>query len=49
MTVSLGVASATPALDSNWEDLELLATAKRELLQAKEAGRNRVVSSTTAG
>ena len=49
VTVSLGVASATPALDSNWEELELLATAKRALLQAKEAGRNRVVSSTTAG
>ena len=49
VTVSLGVASATPALDSNWEELELLATAKRALLQAKEAGRNRVASSSTGG
>ncbi len=49
MTVSVGVASATPALDSNWEELELLATAKRALLQAKEAGRNRVASSSTDG
>ncbi len=49
VTISLGVASATPALDSNWEELELLATAKRALLEAKEAGRNRVVSSTNGG
>ena len=49
VTVSVGVASATPALDSNWEELELLATAKRALLQAKEAGRNRVASTTTDG
>ena len=47
VTVSLGVASATPALDSNWEELELLASAMRALLQAKRAGRNRVVSDLT--
>ena len=47
VTVSLGVASATPALDSNWEELELLATATFALLQAKQAGRNRVFAGTT--
>ena len=47
VTVSLGVASATPALDSNWEELELLDTATRALLQPKQAGRNRVIAGTT--
>ena len=44
VTVSVGVASATPALDSNWEELELVAAANRAVGQAKTQGRNTVVS-----
>lgn len=42
LTVSLGVATATPGLHSNWEELELVAAANRALVQAKHLGRNRV-------
>lgn len=44
VTVSVGVSTSTPALDSHWEELELLAGAKQALLQAKNAGRNRVAA-----
>ena len=44
VTVSVGVASATPALDSNWEELELVAAANRAVEQAKTQGRNTIVS-----
>ena len=44
VTVSVGVASATPAVDSSWEELELVAAATRALIQAKQAGRNRVMA-----
>ncbi len=42
LTISLGVATATPALESNWEELELVAAANRALVTAKQSGRNRV-------
>ena len=44
VTVSVGVANATPALDSNWEELELVAAANRAVKKAKTQGRNTVVS-----
>ncbi len=44
VTVSVGVASATPALDSNWEELELVAAANRAIKEAKTKGRNTVAS-----
>jgi len=31
-----------PAVDSHWEELELVAAANRVLTQAKEAGRNQI-------
>ena len=42
VTVSIGVATSTPAVDSNWEELELVSGAKVALGHAKQAGRNRV-------
>jgi diguanylate cyclase (GGDEF)-like protein len=42
LTVSVGVATSTPAVDSNWEELELVAGANAALEKAKQAGRNRV-------
>ena len=47
VTVSVGVATSTPATDSIWEELELVAAANTELERAKRSGRNRV--STDAG
>ncbi len=44
VTVSVGLASATPALDSNWEELELVVAANRAVEEAKTQGRNTVVS-----
>lgn len=44
LTVSVGIASATPAVDSNWEELELVAAANRALADAKESGRNKIVA-----
>ena len=44
LTVSVGVASVTPAIDSHWEELELVAAAKRALAEAKQSGRNKIVS-----
>jgi len=34
----------TSALDSNWEELELVAAANRAIKEAKTKGRNTVVS-----
>ena len=47
MTASAGVATATPALDSNWEELELVASAQHALEATKEAGRNRIIVADT--
>ena len=44
VTVSVGLASATPALDSSWEELELVVAANRAVKEAKTQGRNTVVS-----
>ena len=44
VTVSVGLAGATPAVDSNWEELELVAAANRALAEAKQSGRNRIVT-----
>ena len=45
VTVSLGVATVIPARRSTWEELSLVAAARRAVSEAKHAGRNRVVSS----
>ncbi len=42
VTVSVGVATSTPAVDSNWEELELVTAAFTALEHAKKSGRNRV-------
>ena len=42
VTVSIGVAISTPAVDSNWEELELVRGATEALERAKQSGRNRV-------
>jgi len=42
VTVSIGVATSTPAVDSNWEELELVRGATGALERAKQSGRNRV-------
>jgi len=44
VTVSVAVASTTPALDSSWEELELVAAANRAVGEAKTRGRNCVVA-----
>ena len=44
ITVSVGLAGATPAVDSNWEELELVAAANRALAEAKQSGRNKIVT-----
>ena len=44
VTVSIGVATSTPAVDSIWEELALVAGANAELKRAKRNGRNRVSS-----
>jgi diguanylate cyclase (GGDEF)-like protein len=46
LTISLGVAAATPDRDGAWQDIELIAAAERALAQAREAGRNTVVLDT---
>lgn len=43
LTISLGVAAATPDRDGAWQDIELIAAAERALAQAREAGRNIVI------
>jgi diguanylate cyclase (GGDEF)-like protein len=43
LTVSLGVAAATPDREGAWQDIELIASAERALASAREAGRNTVV------
>ena len=45
VTVSVGIATATPAVDSNWEELALVTEATAALLRAKESGRNRASTS----
>ena len=42
VTVSIGVVTSTPAIDSIWEELALVAGANAELERAKRSGRNRV-------
>ncbi len=44
VTVSVGVATSTPAVDSNWEELELVAGANQALEKAKQEERNRVAT-----
>ena len=44
VTVSVGLAGATPAVESNWEELELVAAANRALAEAKQSGRNKIVT-----
>jgi diguanylate cyclase (GGDEF)-like protein len=45
LTLSVGVASAKPDRDAPWQDIQLIAAAERGLVQAREAGRNRIVFS----
>ena len=42
VTVSVGVATSTPAVDSSWEELALVTEATTALGLAKKSGRNRV-------
>ena len=42
VTVSVGVATSTPAVDSSWEELALVTEATAALGRAKKSGRNRV-------
>ena len=42
VTVSVGVATSTPAVDSSWEELALVTEATAALGHAKKSGRNRV-------
>ncbi len=44
LIVSVGVASATPTVDSNWEELEVVAAENRALGDAKQSGRNKLVA-----
>ena len=44
VTVSVGVCTSTPAIDSNWEELELVAGANKALTLAKKQGRNRIAA-----
>ena len=48
VTVSIGVATSTPAVDSTWEELTLLAEASAALKTATREGRNRVAVATNA-
>ena len=42
VTVSIGAATSTPAVDSHWDELGLVAGANGALERAKQSGRNRV-------
>lgn len=42
VTVSVGVATSTPAVDSSWEELALVTEASAALGTAQKSGRNRV-------
>ncbi len=44
VTVSVGVATSTPAVDSSWEELALVTEATAALGRAKKSGRNRVIT-----
>ena len=46
LTVNVDVASATPAVDLNWEELELVAAANRALADAQGSGRNKIAAAT---
>ncbi len=46
LTITLGVAAATPDREGAWQDIELIAAAERALAHAREAGRNTVVLDT---
>ena len=46
VTVSIGVATAKPSIDSTWEDQDLATAALRALKEAKETGRNRIVTAS---
>ena len=46
VTVSIGVATATPSVDANWEEQDLASAAIRALKEAKETGRNRIVTAS---
>ena len=46
LTITLGVAAATPDHEGAWQDIELIAAAERALAHAREAGRNTVVMDT---
>jgi len=46
LTLTLGVAAATPDREAAWQDIELIAAAERALSQARESGRNTVVLDT---
>lgn len=47
VTVSIGLATSTPAVDSTWEELELVTEATTALAHAKKSGRNRVSTAAT--
>jgi diguanylate cyclase (GGDEF)-like protein len=42
VTLSIGVAAMMPDREGAWQDIELIATAEKALVQATEGGRNRV-------
>jgi diguanylate cyclase (GGDEF)-like protein len=42
VTLTVGVASAFPSREDEWQDLELIAMAERALSQARESGRNQI-------
>ena len=44
VTVSIGLATASPAVDLRWGDRDLIAAATRALAEAKQSGRNMIVS-----
>ena len=46
VTVSVGIATSTPAIDSRSEELELVREATAALAQTKRSGRNRVSTET---
>ena len=49
VTVSLGLATVMPARNAEWQDIELIAKAERALSEARQTGRNRIVSELDLG
>jgi two-component system chemotaxis family response regulator WspR len=43
ITISIGMTTTVPNREGPWQELQLIATAEKGLVQAAEAGRNRVV------